>query len=116
MLIFWKRVTELISLQNTTQSWIAEKSNILHQTLSQWILKDRLPDVEKGIKIAEILGVTAEFLVTGKPPEGISEEALQIARAVDRLSSAGKKAALSMVEGLAKDYPQKPGTAANTAG
>jgi hypothetical protein len=37
-------------------------------------------------------------------------------RAVDRLSAAGKKAALSMVEGLAKDYPQKPGTAANTAG
>jgi transcriptional regulator with XRE-family HTH domain len=105
MLDYWERVTKIIDSQNIKQSWIAEKTGILHQTLSQWILKDRLPNVEDGQKIATILGVTVEYLVTGKPPAGLSEDVLAIARAAERLSPEGRKVALHQVEALAADFP-----------
>jgi transcriptional regulator with XRE-family HTH domain len=71
VLDFWDRVTKLIESQNTKQVWLAEKAGVLQQTLSQWIIKDRLPDVEEAYKIAIALEVTLEYLVTGSPPEGI---------------------------------------------
>jgi transcriptional regulator with XRE-family HTH domain len=101
MLDYWDRVTKLI----TKQIWLAEKVGILHQTLSQWIKKDRLPDVVDGQKIAKALGVTVEYLVTGRDPEGLSEDSLKVALAAEQLSPEGRKIALTQVEALQEHFP-----------
>jgi transcriptional regulator with XRE-family HTH domain len=116
MLDFWLRVKAKIDEQNTKQSWLSEKTGIIHQTLSQWIKKDRLPNVDEGYRIAKALGVSVEELVFGEPPEGLSPEAFIIAKTFDNLSPAGRKAAQSMMEGLLKDYPRQPIQAENSAG
>jgi transcriptional regulator with XRE-family HTH domain len=115
MLDFWDRVTRMISDQDTKQSWLAGKIDVLQQTLSQWILKDRLPNVEDGQKIATTLGVTVEYLVTGKPPAGLSEGAMAVARAAERLSPEGQKVALHQVEALAADFPCDASASSKTA-
>jgi len=74
MLNFWERVNKLIDSQNTKQSWVADKTGILQQTLSQWMIKDRLPDADDAFKIAELFNVTVEYQVTGKHPAGLSDE------------------------------------------
>jgi transcriptional regulator with XRE-family HTH domain len=116
MLDYWERVTKIIADQNTKQSWLAEKAGILQQTLSQWIIKGRLPNVKEGQKIAETLETTVEYLVTGQPPAGLSIEAMEIAQKFSNLSPSGQKAAQSMMEGLLQDYPRQPMQAEAPAG
>jgi transcriptional regulator with XRE-family HTH domain len=101
MLDYWQRVMGLI----TKQAWLADQTGILQQTLNQWIRKDRLPNVTNGHKIAAVLGVTAEYLVTGNPPAGLTPEGMEIARAAERLNLEGKRAALAAIKGLESIYP-----------
>ena len=48
-----------------TKKDLAEKIKISYNTLQSWITKDRLPDAEQAVKIAEYLNTTVEYLVTG---------------------------------------------------
>lgn len=66
MLDFWIRVKDLIKEKNTTQDKIALQINERADNFSRWIQKDRLPDAEQTYKIANALGVSVEYLVTGK--------------------------------------------------
>lgn len=65
MLDFWIRVKDLIRERNTTQDKIALQINERADNFSRWIQKDRLPDAEQTYKIANALGVSVEYLVTG---------------------------------------------------
>ncbi|MGI5065577.1 helix-turn-helix domain-containing protein [Treponema putidum] len=65
MLDFWIRVKDLIKEKNTTQDKIALQINERADNFSRWIQKDRLPDAEQTYKIANALGVSVEYLVTG---------------------------------------------------
>ena len=65
MLDFWQRTKSLIKARNTKQQAIAEQTGISILTLRGWITHDRLPDVVSAYKIAQALGVTMEYLVTG---------------------------------------------------
>ena len=69
MLDFWMRVKELLKAQNATQDKIAKQINERADTFSKWIQKDRLPDAAQSYKIAVALGVSVEYLVTGKEPD-----------------------------------------------
>jgi SOS-response transcriptional repressor LexA len=100
MLNFWIRVKTKIDEQNTKQSWLAEKTGIIPQTLSQWIKKDRLPDVEAGYRIAKALGVALEELVAEEPPKGMSPAAFSIARDFDRLDSVGQELMIQLANAL----------------
>lgn len=52
--------------QNTTQEWVSKNSDISYMTFKGWIAKDVLPRAEDAVKIAKALGVTVEYLVTGR--------------------------------------------------
>jgi hypothetical protein len=54
------------------------------------------------------LGESIDYLVTGNPPAGLSESALEITQKFNNLSPGGQKAAQSMMEGLLRDYPRRP--------
>lgn len=65
MLEFWKRVKFLLKDKNINQQDIAGTLDMRPDTFSKWVQKDRLPDAEETYKIAEALGVSVEYLVTG---------------------------------------------------
>ena len=60
MLDFWRNVKDKLEYEMITQ-----KIKISYNTLQSWITKDRLPDAEQAVKIAEYLNTTVEYLVTG---------------------------------------------------
>lgn len=62
---FWNNVKPLIKQQNKTQESLASELNIPFGTFQGWITYKRLPDVVSAYKIAQALGVTMEYLVTG---------------------------------------------------
>jgi len=66
MLDFWLRVKDKLDYQDSTQRELAEKINESYNTLQSWINRDRLPNAEQAVRIADSLNTSVEFLVTGK--------------------------------------------------
>ncbi len=66
MLDFWLRVKEKLEFQEMTQRDLSEKINESYNTLQSWINRDRLPNAEQAVSIANTLNTSVEFLVTGK--------------------------------------------------
>lgn len=87
MLDFWQRTKSLIKARNTKQQAIAEQTGISILTLRGWITHDRLPDVVSAYKIAQALGTTVEYLVTGKQPQQDHRETKELAAEILRLLS-----------------------------
>ncbi|QEK06232.1 helix-turn-helix domain-containing protein [Treponema phagedenis] len=90
MLDFWIRVKDLIKEQNTTQDKIATQINERADNFSRWIQKDRLPNAEQSYKIADALGVSVEYLVTGKEKDNapkITETKDLLLKAIENLDT-----------------------------
>ena len=66
MLDFWIRVKNRIKETGSTQDSVAAAIQERADNFSRWIQKDRLPDAEQTYKIASVLGVSVEYLVTGE--------------------------------------------------
>ena len=77
------RLAEARKSCNLTQLEVAEKLHVSAQAVSSWERDASLPDTEKIPEIAELYGVTADWLLSGKIP---SAEILEItANLSDRL-------------------------------
>jgi transcriptional regulator with XRE-family HTH domain len=71
---------------------LAAKSGVAKYSLDNYLNKrGQLPSIEAGVKIAQALGVTAEYLVTGK-------DSLH----VDQLDDKDRQLVLSLIKRLAK--------------
>ena len=66
MLQFWQNVKEELDYNLITQKDLAAAVGISYNTLQSWINRDRLPNAEQAVKIADALNTSVEFLVTGK--------------------------------------------------
>ena len=66
MLEFWRNVKNELEYNLITQKELASAINISYNTLQSWITKDRLPDAEQALRIAQKLNTNIEYLVTGK--------------------------------------------------
>lgn len=66
MLDFCLRVKDKLDFQDSTQRDLAQNINESYNTLQSWINRDRLPNAEQAVKIADALNTSVEFLVTGK--------------------------------------------------
>ena len=71
---FWIRLKNAIKSQNTTQEWVAGKIGVPLSTFRKWMTRKTYPNLEEGVEIAKLLETSAEYLVTGINPEGLSEE------------------------------------------
>ena len=84
MLRFWTNVKDELEYNLLTQKDLAESINISYNTLQSWITKDRLPDAENAVKIAEKLNTTVEYLVTGKNSPPAKEQSRKIISALKK--------------------------------
>lgn len=58
-----KNITELRILNNMTQMELAEKLNYSDKTISKWERAESSPDISVLVKIADLFGVTLDYLV-----------------------------------------------------
>jgi len=59
------RLKNEIKVKNTTQEWIASKIGVPFGTFRKWMTRKTYPNIKQGIEIARLLGISAEYLVTG---------------------------------------------------
>ena len=64
--IFWDNIKTLIKHSNTTQRGLAVKCGFSPRSIETWIASNQLPDAFQTYKIAQNLGVSIEYLITGQ--------------------------------------------------
>jgi len=101
---------------------LAHKTGIPKQTLDKYLLSNNsMPPADKAVAIARVLGVSVEYLVTGKKPrnEGMSTRFLKpetrsIADCVEPLSTEERKivktAVIELVKILRRSEKDEPVT------
>jgi transcriptional regulator with XRE-family HTH domain len=83
---FWMRLKTEIKAKNTTQEWIAGKIGVPLSTFKKWMTRRTYPTIKEGIEIAKLLETSAEYLVTGNGPDGLSEQERKLLRSYRKLS------------------------------
>ena len=64
---FREHLREAIDLSGLEQKELAHKANISLRNIENYLRENAsIPSADKAVKIAQALGVTVEFLVTGK--------------------------------------------------
>ena len=66
---FWARIKRIIKEKKTTQTMAAEACGVKLKTFQSWIRNDYYPTILGGYNLACFLGVSVEYLVTGKEAE-----------------------------------------------
>lgn len=64
-----KNITELRVLNNMTQMELAEKLNYSDKTISKWERAESSPDISVLVEIADLFGVTLDYLVKSENVE-----------------------------------------------
>ena len=72
---FWKRVDEEIEYKGINRAFLAKKCDFSVTNIGQGIKLGSTPSAETAVKIAAVLGVSVEYLVTG---EEKSKEKIEI--------------------------------------
>jgi len=91
------RLKNEIKAKNTTQEWIAGKIGVPFGTFRKWMTRRTYPTLKEGIEIAKLLETSAEFLVTGSNPDGLSEQERKLIRSYRKLSTADQENTLLAV-------------------
>ena len=65
---FASRMVKARGRVNMTQSCVAEKLSVTSQAVSLWERGENAPDISKLAELAELYGVTIDWLLTGKEP------------------------------------------------
>lgn len=69
-----QQIKKLRTGQNLSQDDLAEKLYISRQAVSKWENGEATPDIDKLVQLAEIFGVSLDYLVLGKEPENNTKE------------------------------------------
>ena len=62
---FWLRVDEELEYLGKTRTYLAKKCNFSLTNFNLGIKRGSTPSADTAVKIASVLGVTVEYLVTG---------------------------------------------------
>ena len=103
---FHLRLHDFIERSGMTLDEISLRSGVSAKTIQNWTrnISPTMPRIDQGVIVAKVLGVSAEYLVTGDSREGLSGMGLKIALAAEQLSDEGKRVALTQVEALAVHF------------
>jgi hypothetical protein len=84
---FWKRVKILLNEKKATQAMAAKVCARPLNTFRGWMSKDLIPPLDCAYELAQYLGVSLEYLITGRE----TEMAAQIEEARFLLAKANEK-------------------------
>jgi len=98
---FWSKLKNEIKAKNTTQEWIAGQIGVPFGTFRKWMTRKTYPNLKEGAEIAKLLGVSAEYLVTGTEPEGLDAPERKLINSYRKLSSSDKENTMLAVKAWA---------------
>lgn len=113
---FRERLTYVLDKKKASRPWLATAAKIPLGTINGWYNKGRVPKLAHVTKIAEALGVSIDYLVTGRVLETIDDPDLEdmcnLLRSLSRDQLMMAKGALLMMQYPAMQ-PKKERAAGN---
>lgn len=112
---FSENLKEAMFCKNITAKALSDTTGISVDTINCYLkTKGSLPKIDKAVKLARALGVSAEFLVDGfenartRPGSNVrlNAENISLLQKLERISAAERKAVLSLVDAVAEKYAQ----------
>ena len=65
-IFFWEMVALEVERQKTSFEWLYRKTKVSKGTFSSWKTRNIVPRADVAYKIADSLGVTVEYLLSGR--------------------------------------------------
>lgn len=88
---FWQNVENELQYQNISRKELAAKAGFAVSGISLGINNGNVPNAELAVKIADVLGVSVRYLVTGKsdkiPESSYQTKLVQLINDLNKLSS-----------------------------
>ena len=112
-----QRISELRKERGYAQEYVAEQLGVSRQAVSKWETDQSAPDTYNLIALSELLGVSVEYLATGKQAEAVPQTQPQAAPTVVQMTRPALQVGqiidvvlltvglLSVVLGLVLDMP-----------
>ena len=85
------RLKNEIKTKNTTQEWIAGKVGVPLSTFRKWMTRKTYPNLKEGVEIAELLETSAEYLITGTEPKGLTDTERELLNGYRKLKETDKE-------------------------
>ena len=110
---FASNLREILDFQDIQVKELAAKTGISKNTTDNYLSGQKsLPYIENGVKIAQALGVTVEFLVTGSPrlvqkqpaPPPDADKHKKLLDAITSLDDIDIASVSALVHGMKKRY------------
>jgi transcriptional regulator with XRE-family HTH domain len=100
-----QKLEKLFQEKGKNQSGAALYGEFSKSTITNW-KNGKMPRIDNLAAVCQYLGISIDELVFGKSPvPGLSPEALEIARAADKLNAEGKRIILFQTKTLEQMYP-----------
>ncbi|MDR1323591.1 MAG: helix-turn-helix domain-containing protein [Candidatus Margulisbacteria bacterium] len=108
--VFWKIVKNEVARQKTSFEWLYYKTGISKGTFSSWKNRQIIPRADEAYKIAAVLHVSVEYLLTGSDrTKTRSNPCLQeIIETLIGLDAPDLKAVSALTQALATRHAKKP--------
>lgn len=97
------RIDLILKQKNLKRLAAAQYANISLQSFTHWSVRGSIPAADTAIKIAEFLGVSVNWLITGKDPDGLSVEDRKLLDQWHEISDEGRKAVQKLLDSYARD-------------
>lgn len=98
---FWERVNELLEEKDINKKTLAADAGFDASNITKGIKNNNIPAADTAVKIAARLGVSVEYLVTGKDSVGNNADAVKNVYLCQKY-----RTAIETLENLAKDKQQ----------
>ncbi|GHV02354.1 hypothetical protein FACS189485_02550 [Spirochaetia bacterium] len=103
---FWKIVKKEVDRQKTTFEWLYRKTGIPKGTFSSWKNRNITPRADEAYRIAGALGVSVEYLLTGKdsPAHSSNPPLEEIIQMVVQFDQNDLEVVSALVKSMSKRY------------
>lgn len=100
---FVKRIDIILKERNEKRLSLAEHCGFSLQSITEWSRRNSMPSADKVYTIANYLGVSIEWLLTGSEKEGLTHKQRELIRNYETLSERDKKTVDNLIASLLSD-------------
>ena len=104
---FWENVDYLREFQNITRKELSSKANFSIASISTGKARESIPSADVAVRISKVLGVSVEYLVTGKDSHKenpVSPQDRKLLEQFSILDERDKQTVLNLVESMTERY------------
>lgn len=105
---FGEKISKLKKLKKMSQVEMAEKNGISRDAISKYERGDVMPSIEYAKRIADVLGVSLDYLVSDSDREEVLDnEAVKRIKEIQLLPKQDKEKIFSVIDALIRDTKAK---------